>query len=78
MSPEKSTYRLITVNAVCEMFGGITTMTLWRWLNNPDMNFPRPIYIGRQRFWRESELLDYIDRQPCETAGLVVEVEGAA
>jgi hypothetical protein len=27
----------------CKMFGNISPMTLWRWRNNPVMNFPKPI-----------------------------------
>ena len=31
---------------------GVTSMTLHRWLNDPDTEFPKPIYIGRFRYWR--------------------------
>ncbi|EEX10095.1 conserved domain protein [Ruegeria lacuscaerulensis ITI-1157] len=36
-------------------------MTLHRWLNNPELNFPRPIYIGRRRYWREAEVVAWLD-----------------
>ena len=35
---------------------GITSMTLFRWLRDEKLGFPRPVYIGRFRFWRVSEL----------------------
>ncbi len=35
---------------------GIADMTLWRWLHSPEINFPRPIYLGRQRYWRLTDL----------------------
>ncbi len=35
---------------------GITQMSLWRWLRDDAMKFPRPIYLGRFRYWRIAEL----------------------
>jgi hypothetical protein len=31
-------------------------MTIHRWLNDPELNFPRPTYFGRYRYWRIDEL----------------------
>lgn len=42
-------------------YGEISDMTLWRWLNDPDMGFPKPRYINRRRYWLEDEL-DEFDR----------------
>jgi len=36
-------------------------MSLWRWLNDPAMNFPRPIYIAKRRYWREAEIVAWLD-----------------
>jgi predicted DNA-binding transcriptional regulator AlpA len=33
-------------------YGGISQMSLWRWLHDPAMGFPQPLYFGRLRFWR--------------------------
>jgi len=35
---------------------GVTSVSLHRWLKNPDMDFPKPIYIGRFRYWKISEI----------------------
>lgn len=35
---------------------GISDMTLWRWLADARIAFPRPIYIGRRRYWRLADL----------------------
>lgn len=35
---------------------GVSQMTLWRWLHDADMGFPRPVYLGRFRYWRIAEL----------------------
>ena len=32
-------------------------VTLWRWLRNPNMNFPKPLYANsRHRLWRLADL----------------------
>ncbi|WP_420344471.1 helix-turn-helix transcriptional regulator [Paenirhodobacter sp.] len=36
-------------------------MTIYRWLNSPEMNFPKPIYIGRLRYWKEADVLTWLD-----------------
>jgi predicted DNA-binding transcriptional regulator AlpA len=35
---------------------GVSDMTVWRWLKDPDMGFPQPYYFGRLRFWKLSAL----------------------
>ena len=29
----------------------VSDMTLWRWLHDPELNFPRPTIIRRRRYW---------------------------
>lgn len=36
---------------------GVTSMTLWRWLNDKRIGFPEPTYFGRFRYWRLGDLL---------------------
>jgi len=52
--------KLIPSAAVRELCGGISDMSLWRWLQDPDLGFPRPIVIQRRRYWRESEVANWI------------------
>jgi predicted DNA-binding transcriptional regulator AlpA len=56
--------RLIKAESVREVCGGVSDMTLWRWLNDPTMCFPQPIYIARRRFWKEAELVAWLEAQP--------------
>ena len=44
--------------------GGISDMTLWRWINERD--FPQPVYIGNRRYWKESDVLAWLDAQPAQ------------
>lgn len=46
------------------LLGGISDMTLWRWLNDAGMSFPRPIYLGRRRYWREADVVGWLAAQP--------------
>jgi predicted DNA-binding transcriptional regulator AlpA len=54
--------RLLRANEVCARYGGITTMTLWRWIHSPTLDFPKPIYISRRQFYDADEL-DAFDRR---------------
>ena len=54
-------HKLIGSAAVRELCGGISDMTCWRWLNDDALNFPKPIYISRRRYWREADILDWIN-----------------
>lgn len=53
--------KLISAKTVRELCGNISDMSLWRWLNDPALGFPRPVYIQKRRFWREAEILDWIE-----------------
>jgi len=53
--------RIIKAQDLRALCGGISDMTLWRWLNDQSLDFPRPIYLGRRRYWRETEVLAWLD-----------------
>jgi predicted DNA-binding transcriptional regulator AlpA len=54
-SPETSN-RYLTAGQVRDRFGGISDMTLWRWLNDERMAFPKPLVVRRRRLFREDEI----------------------
>jgi predicted DNA-binding transcriptional regulator AlpA len=37
---------------------GIADMTLWRWTNDRELEFPQPLKINRRNYWR----LDDVER----------------
>jgi hypothetical protein len=44
---------LVTATAVCADCGNISSMTLWRWMRDPQINFPQPdVIIRGRRYWR--------------------------
>jgi predicted DNA-binding transcriptional regulator AlpA len=62
MSLEHSPSRQFrTANQVRARYGGISDMTLWRWLNDPALNFPKPVVINNRRYFSD-EQLDQFDR----------------
>lgn len=60
--------RLLPAKQVCQRYGGISPMTLWRWLNDPSLAFPRPIYIRGKRYFDLAELDEFDERQPSQAA----------
>ena len=43
---------LLTAKQVCARLGGVSTMTLWRWLGSDVVRFPQPtLRINKRRYW---------------------------
>ncbi len=48
---------------VREVCGGVSDMTLYRWLKRDDLDFPRPVYICRRRYWLRDRIEAWLARQ---------------
>ena len=60
---------LLSATQVRKLFaGGISDMTLWRWMHDENMAFPRPIVINRRRYFRASEIEAFQARQSSQPA----------
>ncbi|MBB4215580.1 putative DNA-binding transcriptional regulator AlpA [Rhizobium sp. BK212] len=46
----------------------ISEMSLWRWLHNERMDFPRPIVINRIRRFKEADLIAWERKRATEAA----------
>jgi predicted DNA-binding transcriptional regulator AlpA len=53
----------LPARAVWERFG-VTAMTLYRWQSDEKLAFPRPIYIGRFRYWKLDDLRTWEASRP--------------
>ncbi|OWY18248.1 hypothetical protein B6V73_00055 [Thioclava sp. JM3] len=62
MKKENGIQDLVPAAEVCAKFG-VVEMTLRRWLNDPRVDFPRPIRINRRRYWRLADLNMFIERR---------------
>lgn len=47
---------LLTAKQVRQRYGGISDMSLWRWLRAPELKFPKPLLINGRRYWRLVDL----------------------
>lgn len=54
-------HRRIPASEVRQLCGNVSDMTLHRWLNRPELDFPQPTYIGRRRYWREAAVIAWLD-----------------
>lgn len=64
----RSQDKRIQASAVRGLCGDTSDMWLWRRLNEPGSDFPKPVYIARRRYWKESEIIDWLDAQPQQAA----------
>ena len=56
---------LLPARQVWERYG-VTDMTLHRWIRDERRNFPKPVYIGRFRYWRLADLQRWERSRPTE------------
>jgi hypothetical protein len=47
---------LLGAPQVRRRYGGISDMCLWRWLRDPNLDFPRPLIIRKRRYWQTGKL----------------------
>lgn len=52
---QTSENRFLTGPQVQQRYG-ISEMTMWRWENNEDLKFPKPMVVGRRKYFREEDL----------------------
>ncbi|KRS18229.1 helix-turn-helix transcriptional regulator [Roseovarius indicus] len=65
MTENEKRIQAAKVLALC---GDISQMTLWRWMRDPALNFPKPVYIGNRRYWREADVIEWLESQNTEAA----------
>lgn len=59
-------YKLISSSTARELLGGISAMSEWRWAQDEKLNFPRPIKIRNRNFYREADILEWINSREIE------------
>ena len=61
-------HRRVGIHRVRELCGNVSEVSIWRWLNDPDLDFPQPIYIARRRYWREVDVIEWLDARSRQAA----------
>lgn len=59
----------LTAPQVRQRFGGISDMTLWRWMHDDRVGFPEPVVINRRRFFRLNEIEAFEGRHAAKAGG---------
>lgn len=54
--------QLLPAKDIRAMFGGVSGMTLWRWLQDESLAFPKPTVIRNRRYWDASEVEAFRNR----------------
>ncbi|RYH64470.1 MAG: hypothetical protein EON54_06545 [Alcaligenaceae bacterium] len=60
------TEQMMTAKDVCARFGGVTTMSLYRWLKDEALGFPQPIQIRKRRYWLMTDIATFQNRMASE------------
>lgn len=63
MNPTENPVLIPATEMRKRLLGGISDMTLHRWLHDESLNFPRPVYIARRRYWKIADVLAWLDAQ---------------
>lgn len=59
-------YNRIRADEVRKLLGGISVNCLYKWIRDPDLQFPQPIMMGKLRTWTAAEILEWIKERPWE------------
>ena len=58
---------LLTAQQVCRKLGGISQMTLWRWLGSDAVQFPQPtLRVNKRRFWSAASIKRWLAERCAE------------
>jgi predicted DNA-binding transcriptional regulator AlpA len=67
LAPTADDEVLLTAQQVCARLGGISTMTLWRWLSGDGVGFPQPtLRINKRRYWSAGSIRRWLAER-CST-----------
>jgi predicted DNA-binding transcriptional regulator AlpA len=58
---------LLTAQQVCKRLGGISQMTLWRWLGSDVVRFPQPtMRVNKRRYWSAGSIRRWLAERQLE------------
>jgi predicted DNA-binding transcriptional regulator AlpA len=60
---------LMNGRQVRAFFGGVSKMTVYRWVKNPASGFPPPFKIGPINYWIRREIIEFRDMRRARAQG---------
>jgi hypothetical protein len=57
--PEVTDDARITQPEAARLLGDVSAMTMWRWRNNPEMQFPEAIQVNGRIYFRRAEIVSW-------------------
>ena len=70
--------RAIRIQDVAAMCGNVTTQTIRRWADDPDLGFPKSFNLSGTVVWDESEVTAFIKQQKEKHHGNTDQTQEAA
>ena len=63
MASNPNSCELRSAATVRQQLGKISNVTLWRWVLDPDLSFPKPIKISGRNYFRADQIDAWIEEQ---------------
>ena len=63
MASSSNSCELRSAATVRQQLGKISNVTLWRWVRDPDLSFPKPIKISGRNYFRADQIDAWIEEQ---------------
>ena len=70
--------RAIRIQDVAAMCGNVTTQTIRRWADDPDLGFPKSFHLSGTVVWDESDVTAFIKQQKEKHHGNTDQTQEAA
>jgi predicted DNA-binding transcriptional regulator AlpA len=65
-NPSEDDQRRVTQPEAARLLGGVSSMTMWRWRHDPEMQFPQALEINGRVYFRRAEIVNW--RPPAKAA----------
>src|SRR5262245_19885995 len=56
----------LSAGQVRASYGNMSEMTLWRWLDDEELGFPRPRWVYNRRYWDLGKLIVWEKKKMCD------------
>ena len=68
ISPDSDDDTLLNSAQARAKVGGVTDMTLWRWMRDDRVKFPIPIKLNRINYWRQGDVRRWLAERQAQKA----------